>query len=274
MEENNLEYLKKTLDYLGFGTRLNEVLTSAVYRELTHFSLGINQSYIPSESQPGTEAKSDLAHFQLHFNRSAQSENYFLDRFVLTLQRYDNSPARIQEFSLERHHRMSALQAYKLLCGQSLQKEITVKSSSSQIAEKQQVWFKLDGSVRDENGNRPLLRFYPGYGYDLEQTFLKYPFANLDAQQQSSAIKALRFGNLIQLPIDHAGAIEQVFTRANPQHKVLDLFTLDMKPIYQTTNQIPQASSTPSQSSEHATKNFSESDQSQLEQAVQSRPKR
>jgi len=37
MNENNVEYLKKTLENLGFGTKLNEVLETAIRREMPTF---------------------------------------------------------------------------------------------------------------------------------------------------------------------------------------------------------------------------------------------
>jgi hypothetical protein len=182
MDQNNLEYLQKTLDYLGFGTRLNEVLSSAIYRELESFSLGINQRYIPAEFRSDPSKMVDQAHFQLNFSRSGETGMYFLNTYQLTLKRYNAHEPVQQTFDLEKHHRISALQAYRLTCGLSLEKEILQKREpgDDSIPQRIPVWLKLDLSVSNEKGNHPLLRFYPGYGYDLKATVEKFAYSGLE----------------------------------------------------------------------------------------------
>jgi len=232
MDQKNLEYLQKTLDYLGFGTRLNEVLESAIYRQPEKFSLGINQRYIPAEFRSDPEKGVDQMRFELNFSKAKETDVYFLNSYEVTLKRYNGTENVNQRFELERDNRMTALQCYKLLCGLSLEKEIYVKN----VAQKEEgervkvpVWFRLDLSVSGNNGNHPLNKFFPGYGYELEKAIEKYPFTGLDDPEKKEAVtRALRFGNLIDLSINIEGKEQGVYVAANPRLKTLDIYSRDM----------------------------------------------
>lgn len=248
MDQNNLEYLQKTLDYLGFGTRLNEVLSSAIYRELESFSLGINQRYIPAEFRSDPTKMIDQAHFQLNFSRSGETGMYFLNTYQLTLKRYNAEEPIQQTFDLEKHHRISALQAYRLTCGLSLEKEILQKREAGDDAIPQRipVWLKLDLSVNDDKGNHPLMRFYPGYGYDLRTTVDNFAFLGLeDPEKKDAVIKALRFGNLIELSLAKENGSQQVYVAANPKLKTLDLYSMNMQPIKDLSAVLPKNENLP-----------------------------
>ncbi|SER31229.1 hypothetical protein [Pedobacter rhizosphaerae] len=248
MDQNNLEYLQKTLDYLGFGTRLNEVLSSAIYRELESFSLGINQRYIPAEFRSDPTKMIDQAHFQLNFSRSGETGMYFLNTYQLTLKRYNAEEPIQQTFDLEKHHRISALQAYRLTCGLSLEKEILQKREAGDdvIPQRIPVWLKLDLSVSDDKGNHPLMRFYPGYGYDLRTTLDNFAFLGLeDPEKKDAVIKALRFGNLIELSLAKENGSQQVYVAANPKLKTLDLYSMNMQPIKDLSAVLPKNENLP-----------------------------
>jgi len=236
MNQNNLEYLQKSLDYLGFGTKLNEVLESAIYRQLEKFSLGINQRYIPGEFRSDPGKGIDQLHFDLNFSKAKETDVYFLNSYDVTLTRYNDSPPVSQRFELERDNRMTALQSYKLLCGLSLQKEIYVKNTSGTTTsdrEKVAVWFRLDLSVSGNNGNHPLNKFFPGYGYDLEKAIEKYPFRGLDDPEKKDAVtRALRYGNLVELSLDISAKEQPVYVAANPRLKTLDIYSKDMQQLW------------------------------------------
>jgi len=236
MDQKNLEYLQKSLDYLGFGTRLNEVLESAIYRQVDKFSLGINQRYIPGEfrSDPGKGV--DQMAFEINFSKARETAVYFLNSYTASLTRYDKSQPIVQRFELERDNRMTALQCYKLLCGLSLQKEILVKNTSGMDEgerERVPVWFRLDLSVVGNNGNHPLNKFFPGYGYDLEKAIEKYPFKGLEDEEKKQAVtRALRYGNLVELSLSIDGKDQAVYVAANPRLKTLDIYSADMQQLW------------------------------------------
>ncbi|RQO71533.1 hypothetical protein DBR40_17190 [Pedobacter sp. KBW01] len=223
------------LDHLGFGTRLNSVLESAIYKKPEAFTIGLNQKYIPAEFRSDPSKGIDMMHFDLQFNKSRETDAYFLNGFEASLKRYNTDQSVSKIFDIEKHHRMTALQSYKLLCGLSLQKDIFLRDlthSTGDTLERIPVWFSLDLQVTNERGNHPLNRFYPGYGFDLEATVDRYNFKGLeDKQKRESVIRALKYGNLIELPLELEGKTQPVYLCANPEMKTLNIYSKEMQPI-------------------------------------------
>jgi len=231
MNESNLEYLKKNLDFLGFGTRLNEVLESAVRRELPKFSLGISQHYTPTEFRSTASGAKDHMRFELNFSKSNDSDMFFLNNYQAVLSRHDNSAPVKQVFDLERDHRMTALQAYRLLSGYSFEKEILFRAgqeNNQEPAEKRAVWLKLNLAVTDAYGNHPLHRFYPEYNFDLEKSVGKYPFYLAGEDRKEKLLKELKNGGLAELELMVDGKPLGVFVAAEPQFKTLTIYSRDM----------------------------------------------
>jgi len=232
MDQNNLAYLQKSLDYLGFGTRLNSVLEDAIYKGSRSFSIGINQRYIPAEFRSDPSKGVDIMHFEIRFSRSATSEVYFLNAVEAKLQRYYSTEPVNKRFDIVQDHRMTALQCYKLMCGLSLQKDIFVKDLDNLEKDSRKrvtVWFKLDLGVTDKSGEHPLKWFFPEYGFNLQQTIEKYPFMDFqDEEKKMASIKALSYGNLISLSMELDGKKIPVYVSANPELKRLDVFNTEM----------------------------------------------
>lgn len=231
MNENNLEYLKKTLDNLGFDNKLNEVLETAIRREMPNFSLGIQTTHRPLDSIDPKAARTEKLNFELNFNRSKDSDMYFLNDYKVTLQQKDNPIARSHTFNLERDYRVTALQAFKLLSGQSVEKEVFLRTKNEQNQEngpKQErtpVWFKLNLEVKDAYGNHPMRTFRPEYGYDLEAAIKKYPIKDVkDAEKLQEISKALRSGNIVQVDLQIGRRTVPVTLAANPQMKTINIY--------------------------------------------------
>ena len=233
MNEQNLEYLKKSLDYLGFGTKLNDVLESAISRELPAFTLGVTQSYTSAQAKKNPALGSDQVRFMLNFNRSKQSDMYFLNDYEVTLNKAGNAVPVRQVFDLERDNRITALQAYKLLSGNSLERDVYTKSENSEISEKKKVWFKLNLDIQDAYGDHPLKKIYPEFKFELSDAIDKYPFKALDESGKEAMMKLLRNGNLAQAEMMVGKKVVQVFITANPQFKGLDVFDKKMAIIRQ-----------------------------------------
>ncbi|WP_231426471.1 hypothetical protein [Pedobacter sp. Leaf250] len=236
MNQNNLEYLQKSLDYLGFGTKLNAALECAILKGEQFFSIGINQRYIPAEFRSQVEKKVDDMHFELKFNRSKNGEVYFLNAMETSLLRYNATEPIMKNFVLDQQNRMSALQSYKLLCGLSFEKPTLILDTDdpeSKQYKKIDLWYKLNFNAVDKLGEHPIKWFFPQHGYDLEQSFNKFPFLELtDTDLRESAIKALRYGNLISLPMEIDGKRQEVYISADPEQKTLNIFDQQMQSIH------------------------------------------
>lgn len=233
MNEQNLEYLKKSLDYLGFGTKLNDVLESAISREIPAFTLGVNQSYTSAQAKKSPTVGSDQMRVMLNFNRSKQSDMYFLNDYEVTLVKAGSALPIKQVFDLERDNRITALQAYKLLSGNSLERDVYTKAENGEAAEKKRVWFKLNLDVQDAYGNHPLKKFYPEFKFDLSESINKYPFKGLTELEKEGMMRVLRNGNLAQADILIGKKSVSVFVSANPQFKGLDVYDKNMSIIRQ-----------------------------------------
>jgi len=230
MNENNLEYLKKTLEGLGFSSKLNDVLENAIRREMPSFSLGIGSLRKPLDTTDLNAARTDHLAFTLNFNRSKDGDMYFLNNYDVILKKVNNSIAISQTFDLARDHRITAVQAHKLLSGLAFEKEVFLRNKeenqeTAKQPEKTNMWFKLNLDVTDAFGNHPLRTFRPEYGYDIAEAIGKYPIKGLDkADKLQEAITALKNGNYLHAEIMIGKKTVPVSIVANPQMKTIDIY--------------------------------------------------
>jgi len=234
--EKNLEYLQKLQSSLGFGDKLNGVLETAISRELPKFTLGISNVHRPLESKDVNAPKSDYIQYGLNFNRQKDGDAYFLNTIDVTLHKTGESVPREQTFDIERDHRITALQAYKLLSGLSLEKDIYVRPQGAEPdakkTEKIKAWFKLQLDVKDAYGNHPLKVLRPEYGYQFESGIGKYPLKGLDKEAtKSEGLQAMRNGNYWQTELTIGKKAIPVMVAANPVMKSFDIYDKNMKEI-------------------------------------------
>ena len=235
MNEQNAEYLKKVLDNLGFGKRLNDVMENAIRREMPKFTLGLNNTHTPPHMLSKQAPPLDHIRFELNFNRGRDSDVYFLNNYKVSLRRAGEPEARVQTFDLERDHRITALQAYKLLSGHAFEKEIFAKPKDAEFPENQEkvrTWFKLELGVTDAYVNHPLRTLKPEYGFNLAESLTKYPIKGLgEGEKLDEALKALRNGNLVTVDLTLNKKQVPVLIGANPIMKNLDVFDKNMEAI-------------------------------------------
>jgi len=234
--EKNLEYLQKLQTSLGFGEKLNAVLESAISRELPKFTLGISNILRPLESKDVNALKTDYIQYGLNFNKQKDGDAYFLNTIDVTLHKTGESVPREQTFDIERDHRITALQAYKLLSGQSLEKDIYVRPQGAEAdakkSEKIKAWFKLQLDVKDAYGNHPLKVLRPEYGYQFENGITKYPLKGLDKEAtKSEGLQAMRNGNYWQTELTMGKKTIPVLVAANPVMKSFDIYDKNMKEV-------------------------------------------
>lgn len=229
MNENNLDYLKKQLFALGFKDKLNKVLEQAIYKELPDFIIGLDTK------RKNKKGGFDHLHYDLNFRKSTKSDFYFLNNYEVGLRKQGDPWPRLQLFDPERHHRVTALEAYNLLSGRSVYKEIfrekegNTLNSETGKPDKTGIWMKLDLDITGAYDYHPVQRFYPEYGYKLEESLNKYPFVGLDDDGEKEAVlKDLKKGNLLEMKLAINGRIDPVFVAANPQMKTIDIFDKQM----------------------------------------------
>lgn len=237
MNEKNFEYLKKLLENLGFGTKLNGVLQQAMEKGFNTFTLGLNNAYLSEEAKILGTAHKDIVKYRLNFAQSKSSDSVFLNDYQAHLFKPLEISPRSHAFDLERDHRVTAIQAYRLLSGFSIEKDVFlarkegIEPNDAQ-AERKKVWLKINLDVLDAYEQHPLRKFYPEYGYDLAAAIDKYPFTNLSSGGiREMALQDLSKGKLFKSEMRLFDQVFPVYVAANPQSRSLEIYDKELNRI-------------------------------------------
>lgn len=237
LNEQNFEYLKKSLKYLGFGENLNSALEVRLKEGSDKFTLGASAAF-------NTPNAKDMVNYELRFSKSKTTDNYFLNDYQATLEK-GNANGTVQEpvsrvFTLNKGNDITAKEAYNLLSGRSIQKnaEITDKQNLTESGEptkrKEEVWMKLDFDKKTDQGQFTFKTFYKNYGFDLDKAVTAHPIKELnDPDHRERLMSSLKRGNLQSVTIEKNGTEEKAFVAASPQFKNLSLYDKDLKLVYE-----------------------------------------
>lgn len=222
MNPKNLEFLKDGLKYMGFGEKLNADLEAKINQQPTDFNLSLQGEF----KKDGVTEKVD---YKLDFKKSDQSDMYFFNRYQATLKNDDPTQEKSQTFYITKNSGITAKEAYNLLSGRSVNKDLTTKEGQPFNA-----WLQLDFNEKDKNENFKVKQYHTGYGYDLEATLNKYPIKELaNDEEKVKLLKSLEKGNLQPVTFLKEGKEEKMHVSANPQFKTLDLYDAKMQKQFQ-----------------------------------------
>jgi hypothetical protein len=237
MENNNLEFLKKNLKFLGFGTSLNAALEAKVSERQEFFKIGVSADF-NSRQKDGSPGK-DRVNYELNFSRSSKLYHYFLDSVKVTLN------DQIQNtFSYGKGNDVTAKEAYNLLRGASIHKKAIlnrqmdnrvlasgevgqVKEGSGEKVES--IWIKLDFEKLNEQGNFSYKKFYPDHGFHLETELNRFPIKELENfQEKEMLLSSLGRGNTQKATLENG---QSVFIEADPESKKIQFYDIDFKKL-------------------------------------------
>lgn len=222
MNIKNLEFLKEGLKYLGFGDKLNADLENKIKEQPNEFKLNLVGEFNKDNIK-------DRVNFTLDFKKSDQTDMYFFNRYQATLKNDDPAQEKTQTFYITKNSGITAKEAYNLLSGRAVNKDLNNKEGQPYNA-----WLQLDFQEKDKNDNYKVKQYHSGYGYDLEMVIAKYPIKEqLNAEEKTKLIKSLEKGNLTQVTFAREGGEDKMFIAANPQYKSIDLYDAKMKIQYQ-----------------------------------------
>lgn len=123
MDIANLNSLKKSLVYLGFGNSLTPALEARIKSGSKKFSIGATAQFDNEHSLQGNFPK-DVVHYELLFSKV--EEIYSINGFKATLEK-GNADERISNtFFLGKGNDLTAKEAYNLLSGRSILKEVEI----------------------------------------------------------------------------------------------------------------------------------------------------
>lgn len=215
MNEKNFEYLKDNIKYMGFGEKQNDVLEQHLKEGKESFQLAFN-----------TEVNKKPFEAVLQFRKSDNSDMYFFNSYQASLER-NNKEKVEQTFYLNKGKGVTAKEAYNLLEGRSVHKELNNKAG-----EPYKAWIQLDFDNKDKNDNHEVNQYHENYGYDLKAAVGKYAVVELDgAEKEQSLLQSLQKGNIQSVTIEKNGESHKMFMEANPQYKTVNLYDSGMKRV-------------------------------------------
>lgn len=220
MNQENLEYLKKNLTYMGFDDKaLQSNMEAQIKQQPKDFTLPATGEY----KRGDTTEKVD---YVLAFRKSDTTDMYFFNSYKATLKNDDPSKEISRTFYVDKN--FTAKEAFNLLSGRSVNKDMMTREKKPYNA-----WVKMDFMEKDEHGNFKLKQFTAEYGFDLDKTLQKYPIRELaDPELKERMVKSLEKGNTVKVTFEREGKNETMHIEANPQYKSLNVYNESMKKVF------------------------------------------
>jgi len=208
MNKENFEYLSNNLKYLGFGEDMNDVLFEEMQKQVSQFQLSYKTVF-------GKDAVEAI----LHFRKSNINEIYFFDKYYLHLRKFVDGIELVQPFYIFKGKGITCKEAYNLLCGRAINKDLTNKEGQTYNA-----WLQLDLSGK-ENESFKIKQYHQNYGFDLLNNLIRLPIKELsDPLDQERLIKSLERGNLQLVVFIKDGAEIKLWIAANPRFKIINVY--------------------------------------------------
>ncbi len=229
MNEKNFDYLKKQLLYTGFGDSFSNELKDKMQKNTTGFLIYRDGKF-----------GNDTVFGDLHFTKSNKSDLYFFKKYDLVLKPENNSEIK-QSFYINKHNNITIKEAYNLMSGRAVNKDLTNKEGQVYNA-----WVQMDFKETDKNDNYKLKQFHTNYGFDLEKELAKHPIKELTNEpDKTRLIESLNKGNLQSATFKNNDNEQKVFIEANPRFKTLNIYDSNLQRIQ---SQSQKEKNTPEQS--------------------------
>jgi len=220
MNEQNFDYLKNQLKYTGFGEDHQRELREKMQEGKESFSIGHK-----------TKFGDDQVNAVLNFKKSDQADMYFFNRYFVDLFSAKQQESLAQSFRVGRENNVTLKEAYNLLSGRAVHKDLSNKEG-----EKYHAWLQLDFKETNEFGDFKMKQFHQNYGFDLKEALDKHPIKEMGHEQSARELmQSLERGNR-QLVVFAANGKEQnVYVEAAPQFKSLNFYDNNLKRIQANT---------------------------------------
>jgi hypothetical protein len=208
MNEKNLKYLKDNLKYMGFGEKLNADLENGLKEGKPEFQLKLNEKMFQGNME-----------VNLQFKQSPSSDMYFFNSYEARLTK-DNGHDISQSFYLNNGKGVTYKEAYNLLDGRSVLKDMTNKEG-----EKYAAWLKLDFSKNATNNHFGTRQFHAEkYGFNLASELGKLNIVKLPEEKEKQLMQSLQKGNRQAVNFIKDGKETPMFIEANPQFKSINVY--------------------------------------------------
>jgi len=216
MNEKNFEYLKDQVKYTGFGEAIENDLKEKLKLQSDSFTLRHDAFY-----------GNDRAAAELNFKKSDNSNMYFFNSYKLELQKDTSNEVLQQTFYVNKGSTITMKEAYNLMDGRAVNKDLTNKEGNHYAA-----WIQIDFKNVDNAGNFKLKQYHQNYGFDLENALSKHPIKELETPKyKEDLINSLKKGNLQSVTFLKDGVEQKHFIEANPQFKAITVYDSKMQRV-------------------------------------------
>jgi hypothetical protein len=215
MNNENLQYLADNIKYMGFGENHKADLEKSMAEGKAEFQL-VHRAEINKKPFEAT----------MNFRKSDSTDMYFFNNYHASLEKSNGEKAE-QTFYLNKGKGVTGKEAYNLLDGRAVQKDLVTKEGQPYKA-----WIQLDFENKDKNNNFEVKQFHENYGYDLKAAVGKLAVAELnDPEKEKALMQSLQKGNVQSVTIEKDGSSHKIFIEANPQYKNVTLYDSNMKMV-------------------------------------------
>jgi hypothetical protein len=214
MNQKNYEYLRDQVKFTGFGEGLENELKDKMQKQPQEFTLSHQ-----------TKFGNDTTDTTLHFKKSSQSDMYFFNAYQVNLQKEHANGQMQQTFYINKGSNITLKEAYNLMSGRSVNKDLTSKDGHVYNA-----WLQMDFKQTDAGGNYKLKQYHQNYGFDLNKELAKHPIKELGNElDKSRLIESLQRGNRQSTTFLHEGSEQKHYVEANPRFKTITIYDSTMQ---------------------------------------------
>lgn len=216
MNQKNFDYLKDQVKFTGFGDALENELKEKMQKQTLEFQILHTAKF-----------GNDTADATLHFKKSDQSDMYFFNRYNVILKQEQSGDVVDQTFYINKGNNITLKEAYNLMSGRSVNKDLTNKEGQVYNA-----WMQMDFKETDAGGNFKMKHYHQNYGYDLEKVLASHPIKELtNEQDKTRLIDSLNKGNRQSVTFIENGNEQKHFIEANPKFKSINVYDGNMQRV-------------------------------------------
>ncbi|MEI9808559.1 MAG: hypothetical protein WDO16_12200 [Bacteroidota bacterium] len=213
MNEQNFEYLKDNVKYMGFGEKQYDQLQQHLAEGKENFQMTFS-----------AEVNKKPFEAVLQFRKSDSTDMYFFNSYKASMER-TNGDKMEQTFYLNKGKGVTAKEAFNLLEGRAVYKELHNKAN-----EPYKAWIQLDFENKDKNQNFEVKQYHENYGYDVKAAVNKFSVAEMDGGDKEKALlQSLQKGNIQAVAVQVNGESQKMFIEANPQYKTVNIYDGNMQ---------------------------------------------
>lgn len=209
MNNKNFDYLRNQIRYTGFRENLDAPLREKIESAVPEFRMAHKEYF-----------GNDVVSVTLYFRKSDQSDLYFFNKYDLIVVSKYREPTPRQSFRIYKDHNFTLKEAYNLVCGRSVNKNLVNRDGAPYNA-----WVQLNFEQHDNQGNFRLKYYHHHYGYDLASELEKYPLIELETLAEKSRLMASLLKGNRQTATMIRGEFAQIcFLEASPRFKSLKIY--------------------------------------------------